>query len=561
MEAFIRDLSSATTFEQAARLTLDGVLERAQEALRGSALASPTTLHRATLHLRPDGSYVALLAVEPGKGAPVNASGAAVHSSVTAWRYLQSLRRPVHIDVQAWTVATAEGSANIEDPPPASADTTGSGTTKRHLLGRGVTHLTALPIVDGADELVGMITVELTCVQAISAGFPLQGLESALAEPIALATPSLLSLPHSPAPAQSVDPLLPVVGPRMAEPVRMLRLFCAQDATLLIQGETGTGKSRIAEWCHANSTYRDGPFHSLSLHGLSKEMGFANTVGWKRGGFTNAVSDNPGALEQAEGGTLVLEDINLLSFDAQASLLHLLETRRYRPLGALGPDRVANVRFIVTSNESLRKLVRENRFREDLYFRLDQLTIRLPPLRERADEIPDWARHFLGEELRRRPSLAGVGFSAEALKRLRAEPWPGNLRELQTVVTRAITRMELHGGGPVIEVDHVEAAFDREQEPAPSGELLGLLEQVARLWVRHASDARDIGLDLPLELTDALDHLILERAERALGAPEEVARALGLVHVLEHRNLRRLKNDRRHHHEELVKRLSRITRS
>lgn len=562
MEDLNRELKRAVHFDEVAGCTLKATIRRLTEVLASSPWAGGITLQRATLHMRPDGAYAALASLTPGgDGADELSDPRGLHSSATAWRFLRSDRRPVHIDARAWVVATDAGSAVIEDLPPASSPSSGS-STKRILLFRGVTHLTALPLCDKGGELVGMLTIEITCPAAVGGEFPLRAAETELLEIVRTAAPKLIRAPVRARIPTDVDDLLPVLGELTAEPVRILRMYSAQDLTLLIQGETGTGKSRIAEWCHANSTRSSGPFCALSLHGLSSEMAFAKIIGWKRGGFTNAVSDTPGALELAEGGTLVLEDINLLNAEAQASLLHLLETRRYTPMGAPGPERTANVRFIVTSNENLRQLVKRGKFRQDLYYRLEQAAIRLPSLRERAAEIEGWAKHFLESELRRRGESASASFSPEAVAVLRAERWPGNLRELHSVISRLATQLQLDppaGSPAVISEALLSSVLHRDDDEAGT-ELIDQMTELANTWVRRAQEAAALGMALPLELTQALDHLILQRAKAEFEDPEEAASALGLQAALTNRNLRRTENDRARLYDELQRALRRLSR-
>src|SRR5262249_2358515 len=155
------------------------------------------------------------------------------------------------------------------------------------------------------------------------------------------------------------------------------------------------GKSRLARWCHAQSPRSSRPFETVRLLSVPEELQMAELMGWRRGAFTGAVRDTPGALARAAKGTLFIDAIDKPRPKAPAGVLGLRETRRYRPLGDNAGEQRADVRFIVSTNVDLHAAVRAGRFREDLYYRINVLPVRLPSLEERLDELPAWVEYML----------------------------------------------------------------------------------------------------------------------------------------------------------------------
>ena len=165
--------------------------------------------------------------------------------------------------------------------------------------------------------------------------------------------PTLASTDAAPIPPTQVDALLPVVGASMAGVIEMLRVFAQQEEPILISGPTGAGKSRLARWCHEQSSSRPNAFEILDLSTVPEELQMAELFGWKKGAFTGAIRDNPGLIARARGGTLFIDEIDNLSPRAQAGLLHVLEDRTYRVLGDNGSEKPAEVRFIIGTNARL----------------------------------------------------------------------------------------------------------------------------------------------------------------------------------------------------------------
>jgi len=210
----------------------------------------------------------------------------------------------------------------------------------------------------------------------------------------------------------------------------------ASDAVLLLRGESGTGKNVLARWIRANSPRADAPFVTVDCPALSADLMTSALFGHRKGAFTGALADTAGKVQEAEGGTLLLDEVGELTADAQARLLRFLNNRTYERLGE-SRERQADVRLIIATNRDLEAEVRAGRFREDLFYRLNVVTLTLPALRERAEDILLLAHHYLSivGRKQRRPTLMFSVASEDALLR---HAWPGNLRELRNAVERAV---------------------------------------------------------------------------------------------------------------------------
>jgi NtrC-family two-component system response regulator AlgB len=210
----------------------------------------------------------------------------------------------------------------------------------------------------------------------------------------------------------------------------------ASDAVLLLRGESGTGKTVFARWIRKQSRRADGPFVTVHCPMLSSDLMSSTLFGHKKGAFTGAVADTVGKVEEAEGGTLLLDEVADLSADAQARLLRFLNDRTYERLGE-ARERKADVRLLAATNRSLEDEVRAGRFREDLFFRLNVITLALPPLRERREDLMPLARHYL-HFFERRQGRQHLQFSPSCEQAITAYSWPGNLRQLRNAVERAV---------------------------------------------------------------------------------------------------------------------------
>jgi len=240
--------------------------------------------------------------------------------------------------------------------------------------------------------------------------------------------------PHGASSAQE-DENIPLVGrsPAMQEIYRSLARLMPTDLTVMISGESGTGKELVARALHDYGKRRSGPFVAVNMAAIPRELIESELFGHEKGAFTGADSRNIGHFEQAEGGTLFLDEIGDMPMEAQTRLLRVLQQGEYTTVGGRRPIRT-DVRIIAATNKDLRNLIQEGLFREDLFFRLNVVPLRLPPLRERAEDIPDLMRHFFA--LVEQEGLARKQVDAEAMDRLKKYPWPGNVRELENMVRR-----------------------------------------------------------------------------------------------------------------------------
>ena len=222
----------------------------------------------------------------------------------------------------------------------------------------------------------------------------------------------------------------------------MLRIFdlVAQVApsrsTVLIQGESGTGKELIAKALHANSPRRDKPFVPVNTGAMPSELLESTLFGHVKGAFTSAIATKKGLFEVANGGTLFLDEIATMGMDTQAKILRVLQDRRFMQLGGVQEIQV-DVRIIAATNIDLRHAVREGKFREDLYYRLNVITIDLPPLRSRREDIPLLASHFL-RRFSEENGLPVRMLSSDAIRALVDYDWPGNVRELENIIERGV---------------------------------------------------------------------------------------------------------------------------
>jgi len=235
----------------------------------------------------------------------------------------------------------------------------------------------------------------------------------------------------------------------MAELLDTAKRAANSEATVLIAGESGTGKEVLARLIHQHSPRAQGPMVAVNCAAIPENLLESELFGHVKGAFTGAVSSRKGRFQSAAGGTLFLDEIGELRLDLQAKLLRAIQERVVAPVGADQPEAV-DVRLIAASNRDLYVAIGQGTFREDLYYRLGVILLHLPPLRERREDIPGLVAHFLIKL----GAPAGVRFSAPALARLKAHPWPGNIRELQNIVERAVILRK----GLLIEADELQLA-------------------------------------------------------------------------------------------------------
>ncbi len=236
--------------------------------------------------------------------------------------------------------------------------------------------------------------------------------------------------------SQNVEPIFEFSTPLMREVMEVLLRAAPTPASILILGESGTGKTVVARMLHQHSQIADRPFVTVSCPSLSKELLESELFGHVRGAFTGAVKDHWGKVKAAEGGTLFLDEIGDLPMEIQPKLLRLVQEREYERLGE-NVTRQANVRIIAATNRDLKKRVADGTFREDLYFRLNVISVEMPPLRARLEDLIRFAEHY-AQHFAAQCARQLEGFTNEAVACLRAYPWPGNLREMRNAIERAV---------------------------------------------------------------------------------------------------------------------------
>ena len=255
---------------------------------------------------------------------------------------------------------------------------------------------------------------------------------------------------------------LPLIGrsPAMQEIYRTLARLMGTDLTVMITGESGTGKELVARALHNYGKRRNGPFVAINMAAIPRELIESELFGHEKGAFTGATQRAAGRFEQAEGGTLFLDEIADMPPEAQTRLLRVLQEGEYTTVGGRTPIR-ANVRIVAATHRDLTQLIRQGLFREDLFYRLNVVPIRLPPLRERAEDIPELVRHFLS--IASQEGLPAKTIDAQAMDRLKRHRWPGNVRELENLVRRLaalysqevigidVIEAELAGGVPAMD--------------------------------------------------------------------------------------------------------------
>jgi DNA-binding NtrC family response regulator len=277
----------------------------------------------------------------------------------------------------------------------------------------------------------------------------------------------------------------------MTQVLSMAQRVAASSLPILITGENGTGKSLLADYIHRHSSCAQGPFISVNMGAISETTFESEMFGHTKGAFTDAKTARIGRVELADGGTMFMDEIANLPLAQQAKILRLLEERQYEQLGSSN-TRQANIRFISATNADLESLVAERGFRQDLLYRLNGVTLEIPALRERRDDIKPLAESFLATA-RQHYSSPARGFSARALAALEHYPWPGNIRELQHVVERSVL---LAQGEEILEED-----LQLARKAVASGEaaerFAAMTLEQAEVWFiqqalsRHGGNAAD----------------------------------------------------------------------
>ena len=295
-------------------------------------------------------------------------------------------------------------------------------------------------------------------------------------------------------PAQEMESEeLPLIGrsPAMQEIYRVLARLTQTDLTVMINGESGTGKELVARVLHDYGRRRQGPFVAINMAAIPRELVESELFGHEKGAFTGAQTRTQGRFEQAEGGTLFLDEIGDMPLEAQTRLLRVLQEGEYTTVGGRTPIKT-NVRIIAATHRDLKAQIQQGLFREDLYYRLNVVPIRIPPLRERLEDVGDLVRHFLRQAARE--GLGQKSIEAAAIDRLKSHPWPGNIRELENFVRRlAALYTQDTLTSQIIEQELAEALPDKSGDMG-NGDAKDLSEQVERYLAGYFGS---FGKDLP----------------------------------------------------------------
>lgn len=328
--------------------------------------------------------------------------------------------------------------------------------------------------------MTGHASIELA-VQAVK-----MGAEHFLTKPLDMGTLAVMlerslenqrnrrkqALDHS---RRSRDGINPFLGnsSAIAQLSEMANRVASADSPILVQGETGTGKSVLARWIHEHSPRAKEPFVDLNCGGLTREFLETELFGHDKGAFTGAVQSKPGLLEIAHKGTLFLDEIGDVDTQVQPKILKVLEEKQFRRLGEVR-DRRVDIRLLAATHQDLGELMKERRFRTDLFFRISTIPLVVPPLRVRVEDIPILVDHLL-TRLASELGSGRVEVTPEAMRRLQGYSWPGNIRELRNVLERAV----LLGGSHVI--DEKNLHFDQTEWPELKSNNLGkTLEEMER---------------------------------------------------------------------------------
>jgi two-component system nitrogen regulation response regulator GlnG len=294
-------------------------------------------------------------------------------------------------------------------------------------------------------------------------------------------------------------------APAMQDVFRAIGRLSQSNVTVMITGESGSGKELVARALHKHSPRANGPFVAINTAAIPKDLLESELFGHERGAFTGAQTMRRGRFEQAEGGTLFLDEIGDMPLEAQTRLLRVLQEGEYTTVGGRTPIRT-NVRIIAATHRDLRQLIRQGLFREDLFYRLNVVPIRLPPLRERTEDVPALVRHFFAQAAAE--GLPQKRLDDGAMERLKSYRWPGNVRELENLVRRlaALYSQELIG------IDVVEAELaETSTVPLPEPEKAESLTSSVERHLRDYFTAHRDGLPPP-----GLYDRVLREIERPL---------------------------------------------
>lgn len=543
MPAKVHDLleviRAATSFEEAGLALLRQLFNVVRNALSESPFAAEGKVRRGQIHLRNKDTYRQVLVASwnESHGNWIIERNAPRNASTEPWLWMNEQQSVGLASNQPQATSQSSGERSVPSAGGESEGRSACDSSAGESKGLPVTHMFTVLLRASSSGQEGKVCIEFFCPSALGHDYIWDGCTERLQVYCDKVASYLLRLPAQLDPHFSPSRFLPVVGASMVKTIEMLRVFARQEETLLIGGPTGSGKSRLARWCHEQSPRRQARYESLDLSNTPETLQMAELCGWKKGAFTDAHQDTPGALARAEGGTLFIDEIDKLSFKAQAGLLYLLEERRYRVLGERSGEREANVRFIVGTNADLVEEVRARRFREDLYYRLNVLPVRVPPLFDRQDEIIPWARYMLQRRHGKAAGAASLTSAAEAL--LLEQQWPGNLRQLDNIIRRAYALCLLSeikpGAELVMDRQQIERALAWEVSPSRTRPLSEIMMEAAESFVRLAQQR-----SLDLDQADAFRGFVLAAAVRQMGDRDEAFKLLGKEQLVRNRNHHKL---------------------
>ncbi|MEZ4297784.1 MAG: sigma 54-interacting transcriptional regulator [Polyangiaceae bacterium] len=549
LSKLIDRLARAEAFEEAGDAALGTAIEIVKSTITASSFAKSARVLRAIIHHRPDDGYrrIAALAVaENGSLASVKLGDPSSIASASAWQWVRGHETSAAIDLTTGTVVLSSAAS--------AAKGVVEGAVKS--VARDATHLFVVPVRAPGRRIDGMLVVEASCKAASGTPFVWESCREALSLVAAVVAPFLARLPVTHIERMAPEDYLPVVGQSMQSVVEVIRAFAKQDDTLLFVGPAGAGKASLARWAHHVSASKSGPFEMIHLAEVSDEHQLAELFGARKpvpqngihgngahlasgngahgngahlasgnGAHGNgahlassngAAKDALGCVARAEKGTLFIDEADRLTPAAQSALLRLLEEKRYRVAGD-GDDKPASVRLIFGTNADLKKLVDEGKFRADLFYRIDHLPVRIAPLRERPDEIIEWAEYML----HRRHAATGVTSEAtitqEAAGKLVKHDWPGNLRQLDAIIRRAYALAQIDhssaADGIGLRAEHIDRALQYEGKGSPRT-LLDHLDSAAEAFVAEAERRTETGIRLDMDLADSFKGLVIEAAKR-----------------------------------------------
>lgn len=327
-------------------------------------------------------------------------------------------------------------------------------------------------------------------------------------------------------PVDALDSSLPLIGrsPAMQDVYRVIARVVATDLTVLVTGESGTGKELVARAIHDLGRRQRAPFIALNMAAIPRELIEAELFGHERGAFTGAAQRSAGKFEQAAGGTLFLDEIGDMPMEAQTRLLRVLQSGEFTSVGGARVIR-ADVRIVAATNKTLAAQVQSGQFREDLFYRLNVVPIALPPLRERRQDIPLLARHFLDQAARE--GLPRKSLTTEAMALLEGHDWPGNVRELENLMRR----VAVLGRDAAIEASDLRGALG-EATGRPAALPDTDLDEAVRAWVRRIAREEPAALDngtlYDRLISDVERPLIEAMLDRHANNQLRAAKAMGL---------------------------------